>query len=126
VFYPVSGCSPSPPVEVEEYNHRHDGKTDYQPDPSGKTLGRSRCRSRRRCHFLGWCYFLFLNAGHNSIFAEVRQLYGDGVGHRVNGGFQFDPHTGGFIMSAGSCIDNAKPENLKVMVDFTKEYGVYN
>ncbi len=32
---------------------------------------------------------------------------------------------GGFIMSAGSSIDNAKPENLKAMVDFTKEYGVY-
>jgi hypothetical protein len=32
---------------------------------------------------------------------------------------------GGFIMAAGSSIDEAKPENLKVMVDFTKEYGVY-
>ena len=27
---------------------------------------------------------------------------------------------GGFIMSAGSSIDKAKPENLKVMVDFTR------
>ncbi len=33
---------------------------------------------------------------------------------------------GGFIMSAGSSIDNAKPENLRAMVDFTKEYGVYS
>jgi len=32
---------------------------------------------------------------------------------------------GGFIMSAGSSIDEAKPDNLKEMVDFTKEYGVY-
>jgi hypothetical protein len=32
---------------------------------------------------------------------------------------------GGFIMSAGSSIDNARPENLKAMVDFTKEYGEY-
>ncbi|MBN2238446.1 MAG: hypothetical protein JW712_01625 [Dehalococcoidales bacterium] len=32
---------------------------------------------------------------------------------------------GGFIMSPGSSIDKAKPENLKMMVDFTKEYGVY-
>lgn len=32
---------------------------------------------------------------------------------------------GGFIMSAGSSIDKAKPENLKTMVDFTKEYGIY-
>ena len=32
---------------------------------------------------------------------------------------------GGFIMAAGSSIDEAKPENLKMMVDFTKEYGIY-
>ncbi len=32
---------------------------------------------------------------------------------------------GGFILSAGSSIDKARPENLKTMVDFTKEYGVY-
>ena len=33
---------------------------------------------------------------------------------------------GGFIMDAGAIIDEAKPENLKAMVDFTKEYGVYS
>jgi uroporphyrinogen-III decarboxylase len=33
---------------------------------------------------------------------------------------------GGFIMSAGSSIDEAEPENLKAMVDFTREYGVYS
>jgi hypothetical protein len=32
---------------------------------------------------------------------------------------------GGFIMGNGSFFDNAKPENVKAMVDFTKEYGVY-
>jgi uroporphyrinogen-III decarboxylase len=32
---------------------------------------------------------------------------------------------GGFIMSARSAIDEAKPENLKVLLDFTREYGVY-
>jgi hypothetical protein len=32
---------------------------------------------------------------------------------------------GGFIMSNGAFFDDAKPENLKAMVDFTKEYGVY-
>jgi uroporphyrinogen-III decarboxylase len=32
---------------------------------------------------------------------------------------------GGFILSAGSSIDEARPENLKAMVDFTREYGVY-
>ena len=32
---------------------------------------------------------------------------------------------GGYIMAPGSSIDEAKPENLKTMVDFTKEYGRY-
>ena len=33
---------------------------------------------------------------------------------------------GGFIMSTRSPVDDVKPENLKTMIDFTKEYGVYN
>lgn len=32
---------------------------------------------------------------------------------------------GGFIMTTGASIDYAKPENIKAMIDFTKEYGVY-
>jgi uroporphyrinogen-III decarboxylase len=32
---------------------------------------------------------------------------------------------GGLIISNGSFFDNAKPENVKAMVDFTKEYGAY-
>jgi uroporphyrinogen-III decarboxylase len=32
---------------------------------------------------------------------------------------------GGFILSPRSSIDEAKPENIKAMIDFTKEYGVY-
>ncbi|MEJ2170033.1 MAG: uroporphyrinogen decarboxylase family protein [Desulfobacterales bacterium] len=32
---------------------------------------------------------------------------------------------GGFVMGNGAFFDHAKPENLKTMVDFTKEYGVY-
>ena len=32
---------------------------------------------------------------------------------------------GGFIMTSGAVIDEAKPENIKAMIDFTKEYGVY-
>jgi hypothetical protein len=32
---------------------------------------------------------------------------------------------GGFIMGNGAFFDEAKPENVKVMVDFTREYGVY-
>jgi uroporphyrinogen-III decarboxylase len=32
---------------------------------------------------------------------------------------------GGFIIAPRSAIDEVKPENLKAMIDFTKEYGVY-
>jgi uroporphyrinogen-III decarboxylase len=32
---------------------------------------------------------------------------------------------GGYIMTNGAAIDDVKPENLKAMIDFTKEYGVY-
>jgi uroporphyrinogen-III decarboxylase len=32
---------------------------------------------------------------------------------------------GGFIMDASCNLDDAKPENLKTMIDFTKEYGRY-
>lgn len=32
---------------------------------------------------------------------------------------------GGYIMDTGALIDEADPENLKAMFEFTKEYGVY-
>jgi uroporphyrinogen-III decarboxylase len=32
---------------------------------------------------------------------------------------------GGFMMEPGTSIDKVNPDNLKVMVEFTKEYGVY-
>ncbi|HLB27614.1 MAG TPA: uroporphyrinogen decarboxylase family protein, partial [Dehalococcoidales bacterium] len=32
---------------------------------------------------------------------------------------------GGFILSPRSSTDEVKPENLKAMIDFTHEYGVY-
>ena len=32
---------------------------------------------------------------------------------------------GGFIMCTRSVLDEAKPENVKTWIDFTKEYGVY-
>lgn len=32
---------------------------------------------------------------------------------------------GGFILSSGSIIDMAKPENVRAMIEFTKEYGIY-
>jgi uroporphyrinogen-III decarboxylase len=32
---------------------------------------------------------------------------------------------GGLIVDSGAILDETKPENLKAMVDFTKEYGIY-
>jgi len=32
---------------------------------------------------------------------------------------------GGFILSSGTILDTAKPENVRAMIEFTKEYGVY-
>ena len=32
---------------------------------------------------------------------------------------------GGFVMSSRTPVDDARPENLKALIDFTKEYGVY-
>ncbi|MBN2440901.1 MAG: hypothetical protein JXJ04_06135 [Spirochaetales bacterium] len=32
---------------------------------------------------------------------------------------------GGFVMANGAFFDQAKPENLKMLINFTKEYGVY-
>jgi hypothetical protein len=32
---------------------------------------------------------------------------------------------GGYIMSSGGAMDNAKADNIKAMIEFTKEYGVY-
>ncbi len=32
---------------------------------------------------------------------------------------------GGFIMDSASSLDEEKPENVKAMIEFTKEYGVY-
>lgn len=32
---------------------------------------------------------------------------------------------GGYILCNRSAVDEAKPENLKAMIDFTREYGVY-
>jgi len=32
---------------------------------------------------------------------------------------------GGYLMANGVALDEAKPENVKAMIDATKEYGVY-
>jgi hypothetical protein len=33
---------------------------------------------------------------------------------------------GGYTLSNGAVLDDGKAENLHALIDFTKEYGVYN
>jgi len=33
---------------------------------------------------------------------------------------------GGYIMTSGGVIDKAKTENVRAMIEVTKEYGVYS
>ena len=35
-------------------------------------------------------------------------------------------HRGGFILDTSTVLDDVKPENLRAMVEFTKEYGRYS
>jgi hypothetical protein len=32
---------------------------------------------------------------------------------------------GGYILDVGASLDSARPENVKTMFEFTREYGVY-
>ena len=32
---------------------------------------------------------------------------------------------GGYIMTAGASMDDARPEDVRAMFEFTREYGVY-
>jgi hypothetical protein len=32
---------------------------------------------------------------------------------------------GGYIMDTSALLDEAKPENVKAMFEFTKDYGIY-
>ncbi len=50
----------------------------------------------------------------DDVKAYCRKLI-DGVGKE-----------GGFIMDSSTVMDDAKPENAKAMIDFTKEYGRYS
>ena len=43
----------------------------------------------------------------------------------VGAGFFIAVYIGGFILSCGAPLDTAKPENVRAMIEFTKEYGTY-
>jgi uroporphyrinogen-III decarboxylase len=56
---------------------------------------------------------ILISGTHDDVRSYCKKLI-DGVGKR-----------GGFIMDASANLDDAKPENVKAMFEFTKEYGVY-
>jgi len=112
------GCVPNPAAEGG-YNSRlkvvkdlPKGKTLWMIDQSDmatakKTLGENAC-------LLGNVPSAMLHLGTPEEVRDYAKKLIDTAGKG-----------GGFIMANGSFFDHAKPENVKAMVDFTKEYGVY-
>lgn len=112
------GCIPFPALEghwdsrLEVIQDIPKGKTVWMVDQTDmvrakETLGKNAC-------LIGNVPSSMLNLGTpDEVKAYCKKLI-----DRVGKG-------GGFIMGNGAFFDEAKPENVKAMVDFTKEYGVY-
>jgi len=112
------GCIPFPALEghwdtrLETIQDIPKGKTAWMVDQSDmqkakKTLGKNAC-------LLGNVPSSLLGlATPDEVKAYCKKLI-DTVGK-----------DGGFIMGNGAFFDEAKPENIKAMVEFTKEYGGY-
>ncbi|MGD0920019.1 MAG: uroporphyrinogen decarboxylase family protein [Thermodesulfobacteriota bacterium] len=112
------GCIPFPALEghwgsrLKVIQDIPKGKTIWMVDQSDmskvkETLGKNAC-------LLGNVPSSMLNLGKpDEVKAYCKKLI-DTAGKG-----------GGFIMGNGAFFDEAKPENIKAMVDFTREYGVY-
>jgi uroporphyrinogen-III decarboxylase len=103
------------------YNKRLDLIAD--PDiPAGKTLwmfDQTDMKEVKR-HLSGWACFggnvpsSLLKLGSPQQIKDCVKRLIDEVGT-----------DGGYILANGAVLDDAKPENLHLLIDFTKEYGVY-
>jgi hypothetical protein len=113
------GCIPFPALEghwgsrLKVIQDIPRGKTMWMVDQTDmvkakETLGKNAC-------LIGNVPSSMLNLGTPQQVKDYCKKLIDAVGK-----------DGGFIMSNGAFFDEAKPENVKAMVDFTKEYGVYN
>jgi uroporphyrinogen-III decarboxylase len=112
------GCVPNPAAEGG-YNSRlkvvqdlPKGKTLWMIDQSDmarakETLGQNAC-------LLGNVPSAMLQLGTPDEVRDYAKKLIDTAGRG-----------GGFIMSNGAFFDHAKPENVKAMIDVTKEYGIY-
>jgi hypothetical protein len=112
------GCIPFPALEghwgsrLKVIQDIPKGKTMWMVDQTDmakakETLGKNAC-------LIGNVSSAMLNLGAPQQVKDYCKKLIDTVGKG-----------GGFIMSNGAFFDEAKPENVKAMVDFTKEYGVY-
>jgi uroporphyrinogen-III decarboxylase len=114
-----AGCVPNPAAEGG-YNSRLDvvkdlpkGKTLWMIDQSDmvkvkQSLGQNAC-------LMGNVPSSMLSLGKPEEVKDYAKKLIETVGKG-----------GGFILSNGSFFDQAKPENVKAMVEAAKEYGAYN
>jgi hypothetical protein len=107
-------CGPGKALEIVDY---------VDPDiPAGKTLwifDQTDMKEVKK-HLSGWACFggnvpssLLRVAGPQEVKDCVKRLI-DEVGQ-----------DGGYILSNGAVLDEAKPENLHALIDFAKGYGIY-
>jgi hypothetical protein len=112
------GCIPFPALEghwdsrLEIIQDVPKGKTAWMVDQSDiarakETLGQNAC-------LIGNVSSSMLNLGTPENVSDYVKKLIDTVGQG-----------GGFIVSNGAFFDQAKPENVKAMVDTAKEYGAY-
>jgi uroporphyrinogen-III decarboxylase len=113
-----NGCIPFPALEghwdsrLEVVQDIPKGKTAWMVDQSDmvkvkKTLGQNAC-------LIGNVSSSMLSLGTAEDVRNYAKKLVDTVGKG-----------GGFIMGNGAFFDQAKPENIKAMVDVAREYGVY-
>ncbi len=113
-----NGCLPFPALEghwssrLEVIQDIPKGKTAWMVDQTDmvkvkETLGKNAC-------LIGNVSSSMLRLGTPQDVRDYAKKLIDTVGKG-----------GGFIMSNGAFFDEAKPENVKAMVEFTREYGVY-
>jgi hypothetical protein len=112
------GCIPFPSAEGG-YNTRLEVIRDL---PKGKTLWMfDQTDMAKAKEIVGDTLCLFGNVSASTLQLGTPQQVKDYAKKLIDTAAK----GGGFIMANGSFIDYAKPENVKAMVEFTKEYGVY-
>jgi hypothetical protein len=112
------GCVPFPWAEGG-YNSR---LKDIQDVPRGKILyGFDRTDMAKAKEILGTAACIGNGVPTDLLTVGTPQQIKDYVKKLIDSAGK----GGGFVMMNGAALDDVKPENVKAMIDFTKEYGVY-